>query len=56
MKTVNDFLSKIDEHAPGDTGVINISKDDMEKLHKEGEVKIQLGGATYILKTDIAEK
>ena len=40
------------EHDKGETGTIKISKSDMEKIHKDGEVSIDLDGATYILKMD----
>jgi len=48
------FKESMYEHAPGDTGVINIDKECMDKLHKHGECEVKLGGATYKLKFDTA--
>lgn len=52
MKNLINFIqeSKIEEHAPGETGILTLSKEDMDTLHDNGEVSVNLNGATYIIK------
>jgi len=43
-------LQELNEHESGETGIITLSKKDMDKLHSDGEVSVKLDGATYVIK------